>query len=91
MIEEFNLRNHKYLLVHIDKRNGDEFIMNAYDFLFVHPQKIVNDSYNYMCLYDRKNTIVEMWVMRDEFDYDILAEMDYEKELKQREESDLDD
>ena len=91
MFEDFKLINPKYLLVHIDKRNGDEFIMNAWNFLFTQPQKIVNDSYNYMCLSDRKNTIVEMWSMRDEYDYDILAEMNYEKELKQREESDLDD
>lgn len=71
----------KYQLVHIDRRTTDEFIMDAYDILLIEPQIIVDDDYNYMCLYDRKNTIVELREMVNEYDYNILAEMSFEKNL----------
>lgn len=72
----------KYQLVHIDKTTTDEFIEDEYDIILIEPQIIVDDSYNYMCLSDRKNTIVELREMVNEYDYNILAEMDYEKEVK---------
>ena len=72
----------KYLLVHIDRTTGDEDIMDSYDILLINPQIIVEDSYNYMCLSDRKNTIVELWEMDDDVNYNVLASMNYEQELK---------
>lgn len=71
----------KYQLIHIDRRTTDEFIMDEYDIILIDPQKIVDDDYNYMCLYDRKNTIVELREMVNEYDYNILAEMSFEKKL----------
>lgn len=71
----------KYLLVHVDKTTGDEVIMEEYDILLIEPQIIVDDSYNYMCLYDRKNTIVELREMVNEYNYNILADMSFEKKL----------
>lgn len=72
----------KYLLVHIDRTTGDEDIYDAYDILLIEPQTIVDDSYNYMCLSDRKNTIVELRELVDYINYNVLASMDYEKEVK---------
>lgn len=72
----------KYQLVHVDKRTTDEFIMDEYDILLIEPEIIVDGSYNLMCLSDRKNTIVEMRLMINEYDYEVLAEMDYEKDVK---------
>lgn len=71
----------KYQLVHIDRRTTDEFIMAEFDIILIKPQKIVDDDFNYMCLYDRKNTIVELREMVNEYDYNILAEMSFEKQL----------
>lgn len=71
---------HKYQLIHVVK--DDEFIINEWDILLIEPKKIVDDSYNYMCLSDRKNTIVELREMINEYDYEVIAEMDYEKEWK---------
>lgn len=72
----------KYQLIHIDIRTTDEIIMDEYDILLIEPQIIVDGSYNYMCLSDRKNTIVELRAMNNEYDYDVLAEMDYKKEVE---------
>lgn len=72
---------HKYQLIHVVE--DDEFIINEWDILLIEPKIIVDDSYNRMCLSDRKKTIVELREMIDEYNYEILAEMDYEKELKE--------
>lgn len=71
----------KYQLIHIDRRTTDEFIKDEYDIILIEPQKIVDDDYNYMCLYDRKNMIVQLREMVNEYDYNILAEMSFEKNL----------
>lgn len=70
----------KYLLVHINRTTGEEFIMNAYDILLIDPKIIVYSSY--MLLSDRKNTIVELRELVDYIKYKVLASMDYEKEVK---------
>lgn len=71
----------KYQLVHVDRKTTDEFIMDEFDIIIVEPQKIVDDDYNYMCLYDRRNTIVELREMVNEYDYNVLADMSFEKKL----------
>lgn len=73
---------HKYQLVHVVKY--DEFIFNEWDILLTtNYTDIVNNSYYEMCLSDRKQTIVELREMVDEDNYNVLASMDYEKELKE--------
>lgn len=71
---------HKYQLVHIIK--DDEYIKDEWDLLLVNPTAIVYSSFMYLCLSDRKNTIVELREMIDEYNYEVLAEMNYEKEVK---------
>lgn len=72
---------HKYQLVHVIK--DDEYIISEWDILLTtNYTGIVNDSYNEMCLSDRKQTIVELREMIDEYNYNVIAEMDYDKELK---------
>lgn len=80
----------KYQLVHVNKY--DEFIMEEFDGestradkmveVVTNPQKVVDDSYNYMCLSDRKQTLVELRKLIDEFNYDVIASVSYEDERK---------
>lgn len=72
----------KYQLVHVDRKTSDEVIKDAYDILLIDPEIIVYCSYNLMSLSDRKNTIVELRKMDDEFNYEVVASMNYEKEVK---------